>query len=181
MERFIVEWGYWAVLLGCFFEGETILVFAGMLAHRGVLRLDWVCAIACLGSVLGDQTWFLLGRFAGERLGRHFHFVQAATERLERWMTRYGAWFVFGFRFLYGIRTVTPLFLGMSRFPVRKFIAFNVLGAVVWSVAVGSLGWSIGVAVQHFLGRAAKIEELVLLIFGMAALIWAIHRSRRHR
>lgn len=181
MEQFIIHWGYWAVALGCFFEGETVLVLAGMLAHKGYLRLDGVMLAAFLGSVSGDQLWFVLGRYAGNRWIGKLRRVQEMSERLTRWTTQHGNWFVFGFRFLYGIRSVAPAFLGISRFQVSRFVALNGAGAAVWSVIVGGLGWYVGLAVERVLGRAARIEEAVLGLLTIAVAIWAVVRARRAR
>jgi membrane protein DedA with SNARE-associated domain len=42
-----------------FFEGETILILAGLAAHQGYLSLPEVIAAACLGSFCGEQLFFL--------------------------------------------------------------------------------------------------------------------------
>ena len=181
MEQLIIHWGYWAVALGCFFEGETVLVLAGMLAHKGYLRLDGVMLAACLGSMSGDQLWFLLGRYAGNRWIGKLSRVQEMSERMTRWTTRHGNWFVFGFRFIYGIRSITPAFLGISKFQVSRFVVLNGLGAAIWAVAVGGLGWYVGLAVERVLGRAARIEEAVLGLLSIAVAVWAVVRVRRAR
>lgn len=50
----IAAHGYWALALGAFLEGETILVLAGVAAHRGYLDLRLVILVAFAGSLLGD-------------------------------------------------------------------------------------------------------------------------------
>jgi membrane protein DedA with SNARE-associated domain len=178
MEQLVIQWGYWAIVLGCFLEGETVLVIGGVLAHRGLLRLDWVILFACLGSLIGDQLWFLFGRFAGKRWLGRFQRLTALSERLTLWSTHHGAWFALGFRFLYGIRTVAPLFLGASHYPIQRFVPLNAVGAIVWSVAVAMLGWSLGATVERLLGRAARIEEVLLLgaVLILTLLWWHKHR-----
>lgn len=181
MEQLVQQWGYWAIFLGCFLEGETVLVLGGMLAHQGLLHLKWVIVTAGLGSLLGDQLWFLSGRYAGQRWLGRFHRVEVLSERVRQWTTRFGAWFVLGFRFLYGIRTVTPLVLGVSHYPVKRFIALNVLGAALWSVIVAYLGWSVGETIERVFGRAARIEEIlvlgVVIVVGLS--IW--HRKKAEK
>lgn len=178
MEQFIAHFGYWAIALGCFLEGETVLVIGGMLAHRGILHLDWVIGAACLGSMTGDQLWFLVGRFAEQRWLRRFRRLQAVSGRMTHWSSQHGTLFALGFRFLYGIRTIAPLFLGMSHYPVKRFVPLNALGAVVWSIVVSLLGWSLGATVQHLLGRAARIEEVLLVALGTGLAVFWLHRYR---
>lgn len=180
MEQFIIDWGYWAVTLGCFLEGETVVVLAGLLAHKGYLRFDWVVAAACAGSVAGDQLWFLLGRYAGERWLGRLHRLQSMSERMSRWTAQHGTWFAFGFRFLYGIRTVAPAFLGLARYPIQRFVALNIAGAIVWSAVVAGLGWFLGATVERFLGRAAHVEEALLVAAATAIVVWVWRRHRRN-
>ncbi|MGW8187802.1 MAG: DedA family protein [Desulfobacterales bacterium] len=62
LESLIEKFGYLAVLLGTFLEGETILVLGGFAAHRGYLLLAGVILTAFCGSLMGDQLFFFLGR-----------------------------------------------------------------------------------------------------------------------
>jgi hypothetical protein len=62
MEALIAHYGYLAVLIGTFLEGETVLILAGFAAHRDYLQLSWVIIAAFLGTLFGDQLFFYLGR-----------------------------------------------------------------------------------------------------------------------
>ena len=72
LEEAIQTYGYWAILVGTFFEGETILILAGFAARRGYLSLPWVIAAAVAGTICGDQLFFFLGRWrAAVTLQKH--------------------------------------------------------------------------------------------------------------
>ena len=58
----VSHYGYIAVAVGCLLEGETVLLTAGFAAHRGMLDLPAVLAVAFVASALGDQIFFQLGR-----------------------------------------------------------------------------------------------------------------------
>jgi len=58
IESMIENYGYWALLIGTFFEGETIVILAGFLAHQGYLKLHWIILISFFGSLCGDQLFF---------------------------------------------------------------------------------------------------------------------------
>ena len=62
LQSLIDTYGYLAILVGTFFEGETILVLGGFAAYRGYLHLPWVIIAAFVGSLCGDQLFFFLGR-----------------------------------------------------------------------------------------------------------------------
>lgn len=134
-----MTYGYAMILVGTFLEGETVLVIGGYLAHAGYLKLSWVIAAAFTGTFVADQLFFFIGRKKG----------MAFLERRPRWRHKYRRIFlmmhrhqnilIVGFRFLYGLRTVTPFLLGASGISPMKFLMLNVLGASVWAAAVASL------------------------------------------
>ena len=68
LESFIQSYGYGALFLGTLLEGETALILAGLTAHMGLMKLPLVILVALLGSFLGDQFFFFLGRRKGAAL-----------------------------------------------------------------------------------------------------------------
>jgi membrane protein DedA with SNARE-associated domain len=54
LELLVKTFGYWALFVGTFLEGETILIICGFFAHRGYLELAWVIVVAFMGSLAGD-------------------------------------------------------------------------------------------------------------------------------
>lgn len=134
-ETIIQQYGYFALVLGTALEGETVLVVAGYLAHRGYLHLPYVIAAGMLGTFVGDQTFFQLGRKSGAAfLLRHPHW-QARAARVRHRFDRHRIVLVMGFRFMYGIRTVAPFVIGMSGFPRKLFMTLNALSAAIWAIS----------------------------------------------
>lgn len=182
LESLIVRWGYLAIAFGIFLEGESVLILGGALAHRGLLSLPLVMLTAFLSAFSGDQFWFQMGRRYGRPLlVRHPKWlarIGAAQARLQR----YGDLFVFGFRFIYGIRTVTPALLGMSDYPRARFVWLNFAGVAVWSVAISWAGWALGAAFQQVMERAVHVQKLVGAGLGAALVVWlAVALVRRRR
>ena len=91
---------------------------------------------------------------------------------------------VLGFRFLYGLRTVTPFAIGMSGFPPVRFLILNVIGAAVWATVIGSLGYLFGHSLELVLGDLERYEAAVMLgivAAGAVAGLWRWRRIRRQR
>lgn len=182
LEAFIARFGDAAIVAGTFFEGEAVLVAAGAFAHRGVLSLPWVMLAAFIGSVVGDQLWFQLGRRFGPGLLARRPTWQAQVDRVQHLLARYGNVFVFGFRFVVGLRTITPALLGISGYPVARFVPLNIVGGAVWAVGVGAAGYAVGASLSAVLARAAHVEELLLAVVAGAiavAVAWRLLRRRR--
>jgi membrane protein DedA with SNARE-associated domain len=179
------SYGYIAVILGTFLEGETILILAGFLAHQGYLQMQWVVGAAFLGSMAGDQLYFLLGRRYGGTLLARRPVWQAQAARVDRLLVRFRSALILGFRFLYGMRTVTPFVLGMGAVSSRKFVLLNGVGALAWALVIGSAGYLFGAALETLLVQLKHYELFVAAGIGSAGIavwvaywIWRRGRSR---
>lgn len=109
LETLISTYGYAAIGIGAFLEGETILILGGLAAHRGYLELPWVIVCAFLGTLFGDQLYFYIGRTKGKALLERRPHWKSKSEKVFLLLNRHQVWVILGFRFLYGLRTVTPL------------------------------------------------------------------------
>jgi membrane protein DedA with SNARE-associated domain len=182
LQSFVDTYGYLAIIVGTFFEGETILVLGGFTAHRGYLALPWVIVSAFLGSLCGDQLFFYLGRRHGQAVLARRPSWRTRVEKATALLERFRKPFMIGFRFLYGLRTVTPFTIGLSRIPAREFFLYNAVGAVLWATVVGSGGYLVGNALELFLGDMRRYErEALAAIAAIGLLAWAVHVLRRKR
>lgn len=182
LESLINTYGYAAILVGTFVEGETILVLGGFAAHRGYLALSWVLVAAFIGSLCGDQLFFFLGRWHSQTfLAKHpswkvrVGMAQGLLERFQRPL-------ILLFRFLYGLRTVAPFVIGMSRVPIAQFLLLNIVGALIWAIVVGAGGYLFGTALEILIGDIKRYETaLFAAIAAIGVLIWTIHLYFRRR
>jgi membrane protein DedA with SNARE-associated domain len=179
----IQTYGYGAIAAGTFLEGETVLLAAGAAAARGYLWLPAIMAVATFCGFLGDQVFFLLGRRYGRGLVAHFPSLQPKVARVSALLERHDAPVILSIRFLYGVRTVGPMAIGMSGVHWTRFMAFNLLGAAIWAVAVASVGYGLGHALTRILGWIGGVDNDELWILGgvlVALLCWHLFiRVRR--
>lgn len=183
LTRFLDQYGYVAVLLGTMVEGETLLILGGFAAHQGYLHLPAVMLAAFVGSLLGDLGWFYVGRRYGQRALAKFPRLQTRVERVTALLQRRETGLLLSFRFIYGIRTVTPLAAGLSRIPAARFMLLNGLGAAAWSVAIASAGYVVGHGFMTLLDRARAFEEHAFIVILVAGPAWFAVRGllkRRH-
>lgn len=179
--QLIIDYGYLALFIGTFLEGETILVVAGFLAHSGYLELPWVILAAFSGTFAGDQTFFYLGRFKGIRFLEKRPLWHSKTDKVFDLLHRHQIKVVLGFRFLYGVRNVTPFVIGASRMHPGKFFVLNFLGAMIWAIAVGYLGYQFGDIAESVLGeiKQYEIHFLVGLVTIGLLLFWrSTHKAK---
>ncbi len=182
LEYLIDTYGYLAILIGTFLEGETVLVLGGFAAHRGYLTLQGVVLAAFIGSLCGDQLFFFLGRWHSQTILAKRPLWKARMDRAQKLLERFRLPFILVFRFLYGFRTVAPFMIGMSSVPTVIFVLLNAVGAVVWAGAVGVGGYVFGNALEIVIG---DIKHYEVHVFGIIAiigiLIWALYFYRRRK
>ncbi len=182
METFIEDYGYLAILIGTFMEGETVLVLGGFAAHRGYLDLYLVITAAFTGTVLGDQLFYFLGRKHSQAILSHRPKWQPRIDRARQMIDKHRILIILSFRFLYGLRTVTPFTLGIANVPARIFVPLNILGALVWSVAIGFAGYFFGHALEIVLGHLKHLELWIMIGIGLTGgLIWVTHLKRSRK
>jgi len=160
----IQQYGYFAILLGTFLEGETILILGGVAAHLGSLDLSLVILTAFLGSSAGDQLYYFIGRWKGQRLLNHFPRWVGSAQKVFRLLERHKNVVILSFRFFYGLRNVTPFALGISRVETSRFVALNLIGAALWAVSFAIIGFLIGEAHERILGRGYGAVLLGVLV-----------------
>ncbi len=178
----LVRYGLFALFFGAGLEGELAVVAGGVLAERGIFPLAAAMIVATLGSFAADQMWFFLGRYA-----RNSRFVtRIKTRRLFAkaldLLERRPVPFILGFRFVYGMRTVSPVAIGVAGVPVRQFLPLNMLAAMIWAPLFTWFGYHLGraaVPLVHRLGADVLIALGILLVFGFCA--WLVMRWRRNR
>ena len=178
---FVLHWGAWAVAIGTFFEGETIVVAAGAMAHKGLLNFWHVVFAAFAGSTLGDTTWFLGGRFYGRPFLDKNEKWRKRSLRIQGFSKRYGIFFVLIFRFIYGIRTISPAVLGATHYPVARFMVLNAISAAVWAVCFTGIGWGLGEVVREALARRGHTPELVAAAVLLTIILWTAWRFLKKR
>jgi len=182
LESLLNEYGYPILLLGTFLEGETIMILGGVAAHIGYLSIDWVIACGFVSTLVSDQLYFYLGRRHGVRLLARRPAWQVRSERVYQIMERYPVLLILGFRFLYGLRTVTPFAIGMSNVSYVRFSLLNVLGAGLWAIAFGLAGFYFGRGVEAVLGDIKHYEiEVMAAISVLGLCVAGIFYYRRRR
>lgn len=92
LSALIAEYGYWAIFVGCFLEGQTVLLLAGFATHRGILRFEQVVLIGALRvapvrftwlNAIGAAIWALLVTSLGYQFGNALQWVFVDLRRIE--------------------------------------------------------------------------------------------------
>lgn len=133
-------------LLFPFLPGDSLLITAGLI-HKGLgLSVPLIAAVGFVAAAAGDQVGYLLGDRFGSRLFKEDAKI-LKTSRLretEAFFTKYGGRALVLGRFVPVIRTFVPLAAGSAHYPYRRFLPWNLLGALLWAVGVTVAGSLLG-------------------------------------
>lgn len=163
MVKLLRRYGYFVILLWTFLEGETIVIIAGVFSRKIELA-PWLIAVcAFIGSFCSDQFMFSLGRFKGEKVLRYFPKLAANVERAGQLIKKYDTILILGFRFVYGVRNVTPILLGIGDVSYKKFFTLNFIGAMIWALTFTFGGVYLGKAFLVIVGHVGLGLFLTLL------------------
>jgi len=162
-----------------FLPGDSLLFVAGALAAGGVMNIHALVLVLIAAGVIGDSVNFAIGHWIGPRVFRYddsWFFKKAYLERTHRYFERYGGRTIIIARFVPVVRTYAPFVAGIGAMPYRRFLFFNVVGAVLWVTLIAYAG--------YLFGQVPVVQKnLTLVIFGIILLSIspAIIEVMRHR
>ncbi|MEJ5928548.1 DedA family protein [Corynebacterium sp. H128] len=160
-----------------FLPGDSLLVTAAILRHDLRLTVIVLIIVAAIAAIAGDQVGFWLGRRFGRglfkddaRILKTDHLNQA-----EAFFARHGSFALVLGRFVPIVRTYVPLAAGTADMPYRKFLGWNVLGALGWVISMTMVGVLLG----DIPGIAHRIDAIMLVIVGLSVLPIVISASAK--
>jgi len=117
-----------------FLPGDSLLFAAGMLSAGGLLDHWLLMLLLCAAAILGDSVNYHIGYLVGQRafsLNNRF-IKQKHLQAAQQFYERHGGKTIVLARFIPLMRTFAPFVAGIARMDYRRFLFFNVSGAIVW-------------------------------------------------
>lgn len=140
---YINQYGYWAIFFFIFLEdfglplpGETVLIICSLFAALGELNLIAVGILGFSGAVLGDNTGFAIGHYAGRKIilkwGKYVFLTEERLKKIEGYFRKRGGLIIAVARFVQGLRQFNGIVAGISNVRWKKFLLYNIIGALLW-------------------------------------------------
>jgi membrane protein DedA with SNARE-associated domain len=192
LESFVRHYGAPAVMpilaieaVGAPVPGESLLIFASVLAGRGEMSLPSLLIFAWVGSVLGDNLGYLIGRKLGRRTILRFGAKVGLTDErfngIERVYGRYGSATVLFARFFSILRQLNGIVAGTLEMSWWRFALLDAVGAALWVTV-----WVFAPAYfsEHLtfiigLARHTKVVAVFLAVVGLALVLGIFIRRLR--
>jgi membrane protein DedA with SNARE-associated domain len=175
MEELIKDWGYIILFLYSFGGGFVALVVAGILSYSGDLNIVISILVAGVANFIGDQFLFTLARKnkhqAKQMMQKHRRKI-ALSHLL---MKKYGSWVIFIQKYIYGIKTLIPLAMGLTKYDYKKFIFFNIFATAVWALIIGIASYTLGEVVYTYIDEIKSFFPVILLV--LVIVIYFIYKK----
>ena len=176
---FVARYGYLAVFLWTFIEGESVFIAAAALAATGLLTPWKVIVTAALGAYAGHLLFFAVGRWRGVELIRSVPLFARHYDKINLILDRYAHWSIFLFQYLYGTRMAAAILFGCSSIGFARFAAWQALNCISWSVIIYTIGHLLGLAAIELLHRFGLIGVALFAALGGAVIVFGGRRIRR--
>ncbi|HCW07099.1 MAG TPA: hypothetical protein DGG95_07025 [Cytophagales bacterium] len=168
MEKFINEFGYLALMVGTFLEGETAILTASSLIHRGLFVFPFTALAAFMGSFTSDWIYFLIGHYNGKVFIAKRPNLQPRVKPVNDFFHKHKLQILFSYRFLYGFRIIIPLVIGMSGLKPISFLFYSVVTGLIWATTITTTGYFAGRLLDL---EAKNFEENIFLIMFCCAAV----------
>ena len=179
VRELISTYGYYAVFFFACIEGEVALITAGFLARHGYLDIHNVILVAFLGTVIFEQFVYFVGRYYGRGLLSKFPRYEKPAKRAMAFLRKYNTMFLFWYRFIYGIRNISPLIIGMAKVPKLKYAVTNVFASIIWATSIACIGYIFADAMESASNSVQIFQKILLIVFISAPIIFFLLKSKK--
>ena len=174
--QYIEQFSYVAIVLlmlvgsvGLPFPEEIVMLAAGYAAQTGYMNLYGAIIVSFIAVLLGD----LVGYYIGHRGGKLFKRLlsQEKFMRVEKYFERHGSKTIFFSRFLAGIRVFFPIAAGATKMPLKEFLLWDTLAALIWVPLMVLLGYWFGAFIPAIIQWFRKADLVMGIAFGIFLIV----------
>lgn len=167
MEEFLYQYGYLALAVGTFLEGETAILVASALVHSGFFEGPYTVIFGFFGSFISDWLYFIIGRLNGKYFIEKRPRLKEKLKPAQKFFRTHRLQILFSYRFLYGFRILLPVLIGMSDLKPSHFLGYSLAAGLLWATMVSTVGYAAG---QLFKLTPRFFEEnLLFIVLGFAS------------
>jgi len=186
LTNLIIEYRYLALIPGALLAGPWAGLLSGVLLRLEIFTLVPTALSLMAGELLGDVLWYWLGARYGERVmrtfGKHFGISEVRVLAIKKAYHSYHDWIIFGSKVTTGLGVAPLIFFtaGFSGVPFRRYMIVNLIGQIIWTTLLLSIGFFLGsiyVQIGTVLDRIFFAAASALAI--LCLLLWSRQLARR--
>jgi len=178
----LATYGYAVVFLYSLGGGFLALLGAGVLSFMGKMDITLSITIAFIANFIGDGLLFYMARYHKREMMEYLSKHKRKLAFSHLLLKRRGSWIIVIKKFIYGLKTLVPLAVGLSKYSFWKFSFYNALGAFIWAMVVGGLSYLFGGAlIEGYKMVADKpyLAPIMLLLVGGSVWFYLSQATKR--
>ncbi|QKF61119.1 DedA family protein [Campylobacter curvus] len=137
-------YGYIILFLYTLGGGMVAIIAAGVLSYAGKMDLSISITVAAISNAIGDTLLFYLSRY---NKGAIMPYLKGHKRKLAYagvLTKKHGDKIIFFKKFIYGLKTLVPVAIGLTKYPFYKFSVINVISSIAWACILGILSYWAG-------------------------------------
>lgn len=174
---FLIVFSETGLVVTPFLPGDSLLFVAGALAAVGGLDVGVLIVLLIVAAILGDTVNYAVGKWFGARLATSRWIKPEYLTRTQAFYDRHGGKTIVLARFIPIVRTFAPFVAGIGAMHYRRFIAYNVGGAIAWVVFFVGGGYLFGNL--PIVRQNLSLVLLGIIVLSLTPLLWEFWRQRR--
>ena len=164
------------LLLGFFLPGDTLLFASGIFASQGLFSIQFLIIGSVVSAIVGDSVGYWMGKKVGRNIFTHkssplLGISKSHIDRAERFYQTHGPITIVIARFIPVIRTFAPIIAGIAHMNYRKFLAYNIIGGVLWCISLPLLGYYFGSLIPNPDRFLIPIVSMVMILSFMPFIV----------
>ena len=162
-------YGYAVLFLYSLGGGFLALLGAGVLSFMGKMDITLSITIAFIANFIGDGLLFYMARYHKREMMEYLSKHKRKLAFSHLLLKRRGSWIIVIKKFIYGLKTLIPLAIGLSKYSFWKFSLYNAIGAFIWAMVVGGLSYLFGGALiegYKMVSDKPYLAPVMLLLVG---------------
>ncbi|MDP3588732.1 MAG: DedA family protein [Sulfuricurvum sp.] len=175
-------YGYAVLFLYSLGGGFLALLGAGVLSFMGKMDITLSITIAFIANFVGDGLLFYMARYHKREMMEYLSKHKRKLAFSHLLLKRRGSWIIVIKKFIYGLKTLVPLAIGLSKYSFLKFSLYNAIGAFIWAMVVGGLSYLFGGALiegYKMVSDKPYLAPVMLLIIGGSVWFYLSQATKR--
>jgi len=169
----LATYGYIVLFFYSLGGGFVALMAAGVLSYAGKMDLSASIAIAFVANFIGDALLFYMGRYHKSQVMNYLHHHKRKLALSHLLMKKHGSWIIIIQKYVYGIKTLIPIAIGLTKYSFVHFNILNAVAAALWAVSIGYGSYLAGdalTAAYTFIAERPYIAPVILFL--IIGLLW---------
>jgi membrane-associated protein len=181
---FLVIFAETGLVIFPFLPGDSLLFVAGTVVAGagGALNIHVLALLLMAAAILGDSVNYGIGRYIGPKVFEHESrwIRREHLERTQQFYDRYGAVTIIIGRFVPIVRTFAPFLAGVAGMQYRRFLAYNVVGGILWIGSLTYAGYLFG-NIPWVKDNLSLIVVLIVVVSVLPMVVTFVQEHRRGR